>query len=103
MIEEQQLQYVFQIGTPLPLSLLSTATESVSTPAQRMQTKGEVAMDPKPEVEKAWHDDIQERLKCTVWNIDCGGWVGLLSASLMWIGKLTDFLRFDSTSTEVAF
>lgn len=42
---------------------------------QRMQTHGEVAMEPKEDVEKAWHDDLQERLKVTVWKTcDGGGW-----------------------------
>lgn len=54
IFEEHQIQWVIQI-------------------VQRMQTQGEVAFDPKKEVEQAWHDDLQERLKPTVWHLDCGG------------------------------
>lgn len=32
-------------------------------------------MDPKREVQTKWHEGLQERLKGTIWHIDCGGWV----------------------------
>jgi hypothetical protein len=43
----------------------------------RMQTDGIVAVEPKAEVQKEWHDGIQQKLKGTVWEVDW--WVALES------------------------
>ncbi|KAI9034677.1 hypothetical protein DFJ74DRAFT_650175 [Hyaloraphidium curvatum] len=55
MLEEQQIAYAVQV-------------------MKHLQTTDLVALDPKMDVQKAWHDGIQERLKQTIWHIDCGGW-----------------------------
>ncbi|KAI9028381.1 hypothetical protein DFJ74DRAFT_658763 [Hyaloraphidium curvatum] len=55
ILEEAQMQYVIQV-------------------VRRMQTTDEVSYEPKKEAEEQWHDGIQERLKPTVWSVECGGW-----------------------------
>jgi hypothetical protein len=55
MLEEQQICFALQI-------------------VQHMQVTGITSVDPKRDVQTKWHDDIQERLKKTIWHVDCGGW-----------------------------
>ncbi|KAI9012272.1 hypothetical protein DFJ74DRAFT_683180 [Hyaloraphidium curvatum] len=77
LVEEQQVAYAVQVIV-------------------RMQTEGIVAVDPKLEVQRKWHEGIQEDLRGTVWEVDCGGWYknqnkhGVLTSH--WPGLSTEFM-----------
>ncbi|KAI9022580.1 hypothetical protein DFJ74DRAFT_99603 [Hyaloraphidium curvatum] len=72
MFEEQQIQYAVQV-------------------IRHLQTTGTASVDPFPEIEQAWFERMQDGLKSTIWNVDCGGWYKHAS------GKLTSHYPGPST------
>lgn len=39
-----------------------------------LQTSEFRSMEPKLEAQSKWNEETAEKLKETIWNIDCGGW-----------------------------
>jgi hypothetical protein len=39
-----------------------------------MQLTNITSIDPIRAVEKQWNETIQEKLKETIWTLECGGW-----------------------------